>query len=142
MEYIIGMPEQRHWDEEKLEEWEDEDLAKCIDDAIRSEETEISFAAIWGNHDGLGNKGAPNPLDIDLAIDNPFILDPVYYRVSLRDAIIRDLDHCAEDGSFSLGLSRISVGLKKLASEIDAVIEVARAKGKRGMRLKDEEVSK
>ena len=46
------------------------------------------------------------------------------YEFNLRQALADSIETCADDGSFSTGLGRLSVALRALADEIDA----ARAK--------------
>lgn len=76
----------------------------------------IYFPVKWGDTDGRGGPAVSDPLTIHLALDSIGSA----YSFNLREALAASLEWCAEDGSFSDQLPKLSHALRELANEIDA----------------------
>lgn len=76
----------------------------------------IHFPSLWGETDGGGGPAVSDPLTIHLALDS--IGSTVVFN--LREALEGTVQMCAEDGSFSDQLPKLSHALRELANEIDA----------------------
>jgi hypothetical protein len=112
-------------------------LLKAVEDAIAlalaDDATYAYFPIEWaagpgddfegcdGLHEG---KEVSDPLTVYMCVGLANSEETPVYAFSLRDALANSLAACAEDGSFSYGLGRLSESLRGLADEIDA----ARAK--------------
>lgn len=100
--------------------------------ALESDQSYAFFPIIWAGAPGdeYSSDGHSGP-----AVTDPLTLyfcaglgcseneDPVY-TFNLREALQDDIDTCARDGSFSHGLSLLSVELRKLADDIDKAVAV------------------
>jgi hypothetical protein len=82
----------------------------------KPEEAYIYFPVEWGDTDGRGGPAISDPLTIYLALNS---ID-LAYSFNLREALATSLEWCAEDGSFSDQLPKLSHALRELANEIDA----------------------
>ena len=56
---------------------------------------------------------------------------PMSRKLNLREALADSIQDCANDGSFSTGLGRLSVALRALADEIDAARQKSNVAGNR-----------
>lgn len=109
---------------------------EAIECAMKDEMTHISFPVEWDSDpsnpedcessDGHRGRTVKDPLTmhLDVALDCGDFHSPTY-EFNLRDALKDSLLACAEDGSFSYGLGRLSASLRDLADEIDDAIRSA-----------------
>ena len=79
----------------------------------------IYFPITWGESDGNGGSKVSDPLTIYLTLDS---INTVY-SFNLMESLASSLEHCAEDGSFSDQLPKLSRAFRELADEIDAAVE-------------------
>jgi hypothetical protein len=107
------------FDEEKtFREMLQDALEQALEVVFEEEEEKpyIYFPAEWGNHDGNGGPAIVDPLTIYLVLDSI----NAAYAFNLKESLAGSLEMCAEDGSFSDTLPKISHALRELANEIDA----------------------
>lgn len=76
----------------------------------------IYFPVKWGETDGYGGPKVSDPLTIYMVFESI----KTTCAFNLRGALADTLESCAEDGSFSEGLPKLSHALRDLANEIDA----------------------
>jgi hypothetical protein len=100
--------------------------------ALDGDDSYITFPIEWAgapgakyNSDGHGGPVVTDPLTVYLStgLGGGEGCDPIY-AFSLREALQSGISNCAEDGSFSHGLSLLSASLRELADEIDAAVAV------------------
>lgn len=133
MKHVKNTPSLKDWNLEAVDEIGKalegvvlKAAAEALHCAIQDSEMSIYFPAEWGKHDGIGNKN-PDPLDVYLSVGiTPDADNPAYYSFNLRECLADTLELCAEDGSFSAGLAKISESLKSLATDIDTAIETGK----------------
>lgn len=76
----------------------------------------IYFPVEWNETDGYGGPKVSDPLTIYMVIESI----KTVCSFNLRESLAGTLESCAEDGSHSEGLSKLSHALRDLANEIDA----------------------
>ena len=131
MKRLSGKPDLSDWnlpdvfDEEKTfkEMFQDglEQTLECIFED-QDDKAYIFFPIEWGETDGCGGPGVSDPLTIYLRLDSI----NTHYAFNLREALAGSLEFCAEDGSFSDQLPKLSHALRELANDIDAVCDKPR----------------
>ena len=107
------------FDEEKTFREMLQDALEQVLEVVFEEEDEqayIYYPVIWGDTDGAGGPAISDPLTVYL------LLDSVHsgYSFNLREALAGVFEICAEDGSYSDGLPKLSSAFRELANEIDA----------------------
>lgn len=141
MKHIKFKPDISEWEIDAITEVTEiiqDGLLKAVSEALQSafedDETYIYFPIEWINEpgaertgtDGIGGKPVTDPLTVYLrvGIEGGVDREKPTFEFNLRESLADSIDNCAEDGSFSAGLGRLSESLRALADEIDA----ARAK--------------
>ena len=92
-----------------------EQTLECIFED-EDEKAYIFFPIEWEDSDGLGGPAVSDPLTIYLVLDSI----NTHYAFNLREALAGSLEFCAQDGSFSDQLPKLSHALRELANDIDA----------------------
>ena len=106
-------------------------LTEVLTYAFQDDETYIYFPVEWSKEpdeewhgtDGLSGPEVADPLTVYLRVGLECGGEKPTYEFNLRAALADSIKDCANDGSFSTGLGRLSVALRALADEIDAARE-------------------
>lgn len=111
-------------------------MAEALHYAFEDDETYIYFPVECSKEpdekrrgtDGLGGPEVSDPLTVYLRVGLEGYGEKPTYEFNLRGALADSIEACANDGSFSAGLGRLSVALRALADEIDAARAKSNAK--------------
>lgn len=101
-------------------------VAEVLQLAFEDDQTEIYFPVQWSKEpgeecegsDGIGGIEVADPLTVYLRVAIGEAEAPTF-SFNLREALQDTMDGCAEDGSWSRGLARLSGALRQLADDID-----------------------
>lgn len=101
--------------------------AEALQYIFDGHQTYIYFPVEWSKEpyeampgtDGIGGPEVADPLTVYLRVGMGSEDAEPTYEFNLREALADSIELCAEDGSFSAGLGRLSVALRALADEID-----------------------
>ena len=98
--------------------------ALCL--CFESGKISMRMPAAWGDEDGSGNNQPDDPTTLYLSVpgisDNEYTNYEAEFQTSLREILKDDIDQCALDGSFDIGLANIRDGLRDVADKIDEAL--------------------
>ena len=92
--------------------------------SLQESETRVEFPAVWApRNNGYTKTDVNDPLTLYLALPLADCGDePVVFKFNIRESLAHEIAAVSDDGSYSLGLGRISKALRSLAEEIDNAI--------------------
>jgi hypothetical protein len=129
MKHVKYKPDITEWKLDAIEEVNEaisSMLSKALSEALHlafeNDETYIYFPVEWGDRDGIGGPGVSDPLTVYLCVGLESDENKPTYEFNLRDALMDSIKGCAEHGSFSSGLGRLSESFRALADEIDTAL--------------------
>lgn len=99
-------------------------VESMLHEAFLDDETYLYFPVKWSKGetpgtDGLDGPEVADPLTVYLRVGLDSDGEKPTYQFNLRETLKKTIEDCTQDGSYSIGLGRLSVALRELADEID-----------------------